>query len=385
LLSLAALFFIGWLPRHRQSAEVRNDAAEIAGMVPVLSVSHPKETAGEGNVTLPCDVKADQEASLQTRANGYLKELHADLGDMVREGQLLAEIDAPEIDAELARGQASLLQAKANLAKATTGLELAERSLKRYQDLARGAASVEDIDVKTSARDDAANVVAQEKANVVYAEAEVKRLAALQGFGKVTAPFPGRITARGYDIGALISPGTGTNGTELFRLVKSDFVRVFVHVPQVYASDVSEGGPVVLRVRNEPGRDFSGKITRKAGEFDESTRTMLFEARVPNPDGRLYPGTYGQLQVGLTSRKAVLVIQTSSMLSQGEGTRVVVAKDGLAHWKKVVVGRDFGAEIEVLSGLSKDDWVADSPPAQISEGGKIKAVPKVDSPNPAAK
>jgi RND family efflux transporter MFP subunit len=385
LISLAALFFIGWLPRHRQGAEAGNDAAELAGMVPVLVVSHPKETAGEGNVTLPCDVKADQEASIQTRANGYLKVLHADLGDKVLAGQLLAEIDAPEIDAELARGQASLLQARANLAKSTTGLELAERSLKRYHDLARGAASVEDIDVKTSSRDDAANVVAQENANVAYAEAEVKRLTALQEFGRVTAPFSGRISARSYDVGALISPGNGSSGTELFRLVKSDFVRVFVHVPQVYASDVTEGGPVVLRVRNEPGKDFAGQITRKAGEFDEATRTMLFEARVPNPDGRLYPGTYGQLQVALASRKPVLVISTSSLLSQGDGTRVVVVQDGVAHWKKVVVGRDFGADIEVSTGLTKDDWVALSPPAQITEGGKVKAMPKAEVANPAAK
>ncbi len=376
VLSLASLYIIGWLPRSRQGEEIRKDASEQSSLQPVLSVAHPKVTEGEGNVTLPCDVIAEQEASLQTRANGYIKSLYADIGDKVQSGQLLAEIDAPEIDAELARGQASLLQARANLAKATTGYELAERSLKRYHVLAPGAASVEDIDVKSSARDDASNVVAQEKANVAYAEAEVKRLVALQGFNRITAPFSGRISARNYDIGALMSPGNGTNGTELFRLVKNDVVRVWVHVPQVYASDVTEGGPVILRVRNEPGRDFQGRITRKAGQFDMSTRTMLYEARIPNPDGRLNAGMYGQLQIALTSHKPVLVIPTSAMIAKGEGVHVMVAKDGLEHLKQVVVGRDFGKEIEVSSGLDKEDWVVVSPPAQINEGGSIKVIPR---------
>lgn len=388
VLSLAALYFIGWFPRNRQGKEIRKDAEALSTLVPVLAVSHPKETAGEGNVTLPCDVIAEQETSIQIRGNGYLKSLYADIGDKVRAGQLLAEIDAPEIDAQLVRGQASLLQAQANLAKATTGFELAERSLKRYHVLIPGATSVEDIDVKTSARDDASNVVAQEKANVAYAEAEVKRLAALQSFNRVIAPFSGRISARNYDIGALMSPGNGTNGTELFRLVKSDVVRVWVHVPQAYASDVTEGGPVVLRVNSEPGRDFKGRVTRKSGAFDMSTRTMLFEARIPNEDGRLNAGMYGQLQIALTSRKPVLVIPTSAMIAKGTGVHVMVAKDGLEHLKKITVGRDFGAEIEVTSGLDKEDWVALSPPAQIHEGGKVKVIQRDENAvmaKPAAK
>lgn len=275
------------------------------------------------------------------------------------------------MDAELARGQASLLQARAALAKASTASKQAERSLERYHVLRDGAASAEEVDLKTSARDAAADALAQENANVALAEAEVQRLTALQGFGRATAPFSGRISARNFDVGALISRGSPT---ELFRLVNSDSVRVFVRVPQVYASNVIAGGPVVLIVRNEPGVDFPGKITRIAGDFDASTRPMLFEARVPNPDGRLSAGMYGQLRVELTDRKPALAIPTGALVFQGDGKRVVVANDGKAHLQAVVIGRDFGTDVEVLAGLAKDDWVAVSPPATINEGDPVKVI-----------
>ena len=380
VLAIAGLFFIGWFPRHHQAETAKNDAAELAGTLPALAVAHPKASAGEGQVTLPCDVKADQEASLQTRAIGYLKVLHADLGDKVEAGQLLAEIEAPDVEAELARGQAALLQTRAALDKATNTFKQAERSQGRFGSLRGGAASVEEVDLKTWARDTAANGVAQESANVAYAEAEVKRLTALLGFGRVTAPFAGRIAARNYDIGALISPGSPI---ELFRLVQSDNVRVFVRVPQVYASDVGAGGAVVLNVRNEPGVDFPGKISRMAGEFDTATRTMLFEARVPNPDGRLSAGMYGQLRLELAARKPVLVIPIGALLFQGEGKRVVVANDGVAHLQPVVIGRDFGTELEVLDGLAVQDWVAVSPPALIREGDAVKVLRREPSADPA--
>jgi len=215
--ALAALFLIGWFPRHRQQVTARNDSAELAGQVPALTVAHPTVSQGAGQLTLPCDVKADQEASLQTRAVGYIKALHADLGDTVEAGQLLAEIAAPDVDAELARGQASLLQARAALAKATTALKQAERSFERYDFLSGGATSAEEVELKMLARDTATDAQAQENANVALAEAEVNRLAALQGFGRVTAPFSGRISARNFDVGALISP---TSPTELFGWCK---------------------------------------------------------------------------------------------------------------------------------------------------------------------
>jgi len=380
MLSIAALFLIGWFPRHRQQMVARNDAAELTGMAPALAVAHPRASAGEGSLTLPCDVKADQEASLQTRAVGYLKALHADLGDKVEAAQLLAEIDAPDVDAELARGKAALLQAQASLDKATNTFKQAQRSQGRFGSLRDGATSAEEVDLKTWARDTAANGVAQETANVAFAEAEVKRLTALLNFGRVTAPFAGRIAARNYDIGALISPASPT---VLFRLVQSDNVRVFVRVPQIYASDVGVGALVVLNVRNQPGIDFPGKITRMAGEFEVATRTMLFEARVPNPDDKLAAGMYGQLRLELTARKPVLVIPVGALLFQGEGKRVVVANDGVAHLQAVVIGRDFGTDLEVLSGLASEDWVAVSPPAQLKEGDPVKVIRRETSAEPA--
>lgn len=372
---LAAMYVVGHSPRAKMAAETRDDAAARIAELPRVSVARPKVTPGDKDVTINCDVKANKSTIILARTNGYLKKLHAEIDDVVQAGQLLAEIDTPEVDAELERSRASLLQAKATVAKSETDLALAERALKREQDLAPGARTVEELDNRTAARDDAKNALAVAKANVAFQEAEVKRLTALQGFERVTAPYAGRITFRFLDVGALISPGDNAHA-ELFTMAETETARIIIHAPQSFATDIDLKGKPVLTVRNYPGRQFTGTIAGNAGQFDPATRTMLFLLLFPNPDGALYPGMYGQVKLGLSSRQPVLQIPTSSLVTGSSGMQVMIVDNGIVHMRKVSVGRDFGTNVEVLEGVTKDDLVAINPQVQITDGEKVNALLK---------
>ncbi|MCE9520752.1 MAG: efflux RND transporter periplasmic adaptor subunit [Verrucomicrobia bacterium] len=389
LIFIAAMFFLGSEPRRKQGNEIKADAQERANAIPKLSVAKPRETPGDSEVTLNCDIKANKSTTIIARTNGYLKKLHAEINDIVKEGQLLAEIDAPEIDAELVRSRAALDQAKASLAKSKTDLELAERLLKRERNLPSAARTAEELDIKTAQRDNAANGVTRAEADVEYAEAEVQRLTTLQGFEKVVAPYAGRITFRFLDVGALVSQGNNANA-ELFTISEIDNARIIIHAPQSYATDINLKSIPVLTVRNYPGREYQGIIAGNAGQFDPATRTMLFLLIFPNPDGSLYPGMYGQVKLALTSHHQVLQIPTSAIMATSEGTRVMLVKDGVVHLKPISTGRDFGNNIEVLTGLTTDDQVAVNPQVQITEGTKVQAVLQKEvkseiTPKPAAK
>jgi membrane fusion protein, multidrug efflux system len=374
---LGAMYFIGYGPRQKQSEEIQGDASARAGAVPRVSVTRPKSTPGDSEVTLNCDIKANKSTTIIARTNGYLKTLHAEIDDVVKEGQLLAEIDTPEVDAELARSKASLNQAKASAAKSTTDLELAERNLKREAQLAPGARTEEELDIRKTARDDASNSLARAQADVEYAEAEIKRLSTLQGFQKVVAPYAGRITFRFLDVGALISPGDNAHA-ELFTMAETATARIIIHAPQSYATDINLAGKPVLTVRNYPGREFVGTIAGNAGQFDPATRTMLFLLLFPNPDGALYPGMYGQVKLALSSRKPVLQIPTSSLISGSLGTQVMIVDHGVVHLRNVATGRDFGTNIEVLTGVTPDDQIAVNPQVQMVEGTKVEALLRED-------
>lgn len=372
-LLLGALYFLGSGPREKLAKETEGDAAARVSEVPRVAVTRPKVTPGDKDVSINCDVKANKSTIILARTNGYLKKLHAEIDDVVQAGQLLAEIDTPEVDAQLERAKASLAQAKSAVGKSETDLALAQRNLKREQDLAPGARTLEELDNRTAARDDAQNALAVAKANVAYEEAEVKRLTALQGFEKVTAPYAGRITYRYLDVGALVSPGDNAHA-ELFSIAETNTARIIIHAPQSYATDIDLKGKPVLTVRNYPGREFTGVIAGNAGQFDPSTRTMLFLLLFPNPDGALYPGMYGQVKLGLVSRQPVLQIPTSSIISGAAGTQVMLVENGVVHLRNVTTGRDFGTNVEVLKGVSKDDLVAINPQVQITDGEKVKAL-----------
>jgi RND family efflux transporter MFP subunit len=216
---------------------------------------------------------------------------------------------------------------------------------------------------------------------VEYAAAEVKRLTALQSFQKVVAPYAGRITFRFLDVGALISPGDNAHA-ELFSIAETDTARIIIHAPQSYATDINLSGKPVLTVRNYPGREFAGTIAGNAGQFDPASRTMLFLLLFPNKDGALYPGMYGQVKLALSSRKPVLQIPTSSLISGSRGTQVMIVDKGIVHLRNVGTGRDFGTNIEVLTGLTEDDQIAVNPQVQMVEGTTVKALLREEEKTP---
>ena len=367
------MFFLGYEPRQTLAAQTSADAADRANAVPRLSVALPKVAPGTGEVTINCDIKANKSTIILARTNGYLKKLHAEIDDVVKEGQLLAEIDTPEVDAELARSRASLEQAKASVAKAEADLALAERSLKREQSMSPSARAAEELDNRVTARASAEHVLAISKANVASAEAEMKRYTAMQGFEKVVAPYDGRITFRFLDVGALVSPGDNAHA-EIFSIAETNTARVIIHAPQAWATDIDMSAKPILTVRNYPGREYTGTIAGNAGQFDPATRTMLFMLLFPNPDGTLYPGMYGQVKLALSSHNSVLQIPSSALVSNKDGTQAMVVQDGVAHYRKIIPGRDFGNDIEVITGLSKEDQVVVNPQIQITDGAKVEAV-----------
>lgn len=372
VLLLAALFVIGWIPHHHRAEEARADAQERQTGVPVVTIARPKSSAATKDVVLPADVRPNQETAIFPRASGYLKTLKVDLGDRVEAGQLMAEIDTPEVDAQLAESKATLEQSKAAVGKAAEDMDLAKRTFERFQDLVNrdtGGVTQQELDEKRSAYNQSVASVNAAKATVVANEAAVQRLTVLQGFEKVTAPFAGIVSARNFDVGALLS----NNGNkELFRIVQSDPMRVFVNVPQTYATQVRNGNPAHLTVRNYPGRKFEGTVARWAGAIDPNTRTLPVELHFPNPDGALVAGMYGEVRLGVTEDQPLLTIPTSALVFNAEGLRVAVVTDGKTHFKPINVGRDLGTEIEITSGLSADDQVVTNPGTRIGEGSPVQ-------------
>lgn len=372
-LLLAALFVIGFIPHRERMQEAEKVALEGRGR-PIVDVVQPKRAATGGELVLPGDARAMQETSIYPRANGYLKKLYVDIGDKVKEGQLLAEIDQPEVDAQLNESRAMLEQAKANVAKSEADLELAKSTLARYEDAAKtsdGAVTAQDVDEKRSAFNQAMSALAASKANVAATEASVQRLTDLQGFAKVTAPFGGIITSRNYDVGALLSPSNTGEGRELFQMTQSDVLRVFVNVPQTYASSIKVGQPARFEVRNFPGKPFAGTVTRMSGAIDPTNRTLRVQIDIPNADYTLLAGSYGQVRLDILPAQPPLIVPTSAMVFQSDGTKVALVKDGKIQMQKVSLGRDLGIELEVTDGLSGDEHVVTNPGERLADGVEV--------------
>ncbi|MEI8196811.1 MAG: efflux RND transporter periplasmic adaptor subunit [Phycisphaerae bacterium] len=372
---LGGLFALGWWPHHEDAQQVRADIAARNADAPLVIVAQPR-TAGSGkDLILPCDVRPNQDTAIYPRANGYLKKLNVDMQDHVKAGDVLAEIEALEIDEQLNQSKAALDQARAGVDKAQSDLDLAERTLTRYkltEQTGQGTITKQEMDERQAARDQAAAALNLSKANVVAAAADVQRLTVLKSFEKVIAPFSGIITARNYDVGALLSPTNTGPGKELFHLTQSDTLRVFVNVPQIYADDLKIGQPAALTVRNFPGRKFQGNVTRRSGALDANARTMPFELDFPNADGALFPGMYGQVQLTITDERPVLLIPTSALIFNAAGLQVAVVQNDKVHLQKVSVGRDLGTDMEIIDGLSNADQVITNPGERLHEGVSVR-------------
>ena len=340
-----------WLAHRRLLADTHADSNVI------VSVISPRPTQSSFGTPLPADVQAFVQASIHARASGYLENWYVDIGDHVTNGQVLAQIDTPELDEQFAQAKAQLDQAKA-------ALDLAKITSDRWTDLLKTAS----VSQQDAAEKRSAYILAQ--ANVEAAHANLTRLYDLKSYDDVTAPFPGVITARNTDIGQLITAGSGP---ELFHMEQTDPLRVYVQVPQQYAYDVKPHQKASLTFIEVPGRVFEGTVTRTSESVDPTTRTLQVELLVPNPSGQLFAGSYAQVRFDGKPNANSLSISDNAIIFRAQGTQVaVVGPDNKVQLHDIKVGRDFGDVIEVLNGLSMDDRVIDNPPDAIADGMTVE-------------
>ncbi|HZZ19392.1 MAG TPA: efflux RND transporter periplasmic adaptor subunit [Opitutaceae bacterium] len=363
LAALMILFVIGFVIRHERISKREKMAKEEKDRKLVVLIVKPKQTQKDFDLTLPADVKAFAATALYSRTNGFLATWTADINDRVKKGDVIAVISAPDTDANLE-------QAKAELNQNQTGYQLAQNTDERY----KGLVSVQGVTQQQL--DQFHSQRQQAKSNVGSSAASVDRMQALVGFEKIVAPFDGVITARNYDVGALISATNTASGQELFDIAQDDQLRVYVNIPQTYALLVKYGQPVdLLLARNYPGHTFTGVVTRSTGNIDPVTRTLKTELDFKNTDPafHIFPGMYGEAVFHIQRPAPVLTIPTSALLFEADGKQVaVVTQDNKIHFQKITPGTDFGTEIEVLDGLKADERVVANPGEQLTEGVEVQ-------------
>ena len=322
-----------------------------------VRTAYPKSGGAGQNVVLPGTLQGFVQSPIAARASGYLRRWHKDIGSRVGKGELLAEIDTPEIDQQLSQARAAHEQAASSLA-------LAKSTAERWEALRkRDAVSQQELDEKRSAD-------AQASANLAAADANVERLRQMEGFKRVLAPFSGVITRRNVDVGDLIDAGGGS-GRTMFILAQTDPLRVYLNVPQSYTQLVKVGQQVTITQAELPGRSFHGQITRTANAIDAATRTMQVEVVLPNRDGTLLPGAYVQVALPLQASN-VLTIPADALMVRGAGIRVaVVDVAGTVHLRPVKVGRNYGASMEVLEGVTTSDQLVLNPSDSLVDGDKV--------------
>lgn len=384
---LVVLFLAGLLPRLRRDHALRAETSAAAEARPRVNAAPPRRVPTGQAASLPGSIEPRRETTVFARTSGYVKRRLVDIGDKVTEGQLLAELETPEVQQDLLQAQASLAEAQSALAQAKTTLGFARTTLDRSSALVtQGLTSQQDLDLKKSAFDTGNNGVRSAEATIRSREATVRRLVELTSFAKVTAPFAGTVTSRTVEVGALVTAGNGA-GQAMFKVAEVDTLRVFVSVPQVYAPLVRVGEEAQVKVREYPGRAFPGKITRAAGALDPSSRTMLTEIEVPNADHALLPGMYAQASLHLAAVNPPLLIPASSLVLGAEGTAVlVVGPDQRVRRRKIVIEGDYGADLGVAEGIEAGDRVISNPSERLAEGLEVDVVapPAPASAAPAA-
>jgi multidrug efflux pump subunit AcrA (membrane-fusion protein) len=404
VLVLAGAVALGLAPRLKRRAEL-SASVRAAQVAPAVAVVTPTRAPVTVDLVLPGSIQAIQEIAVYARVDGYLKARRVDLGSRVEPGQVLAEIDTPELDEQLAQARSTLSQARAVVGQARSSLGQARATLQhanatltynqttldRWRQLgARELVSKQDVDDRRVLYDGSradvaaaeANVhsleanVAAAEANVTANEANVARLLDLQAFHKVRAPFAGIVTARNVDNGALIGAGSSPNQTPLFRLAQIDTLRVFVSVPQTFVASIVTGLPAEILVREFPTATFRAKVVNTAGALDPAARTLLTEVHLPNPKDVLRPGMYADVKLGITRKDPPLLVPSSAVLTPAAGPRVAtVAADGTLRFRAVQLGRDSGRTVEIVGGLGPEDAVVVVPRDDAREGMPVRAVP----------
>jgi RND family efflux transporter MFP subunit len=360
LIAVVALLVSGIWSRVKARTALKKVTDQSA--VTAVSVVSPKATAPADEIILPGNVQPFITSPIYARTNGYLKKWYFDIGAHVKQGQLLAVIETPEVDQQLQQARSNLLTAQANL-------ELASITKTRYQGLLKSnAVSQQDVD----------NAVGTYNANKSIVEADqaaVQQYSALVSFEKVYAPFDGVITARNTDIGDLINSGSSSNvKTDLFHISQPGKLRVYVNVPEEYSQGVKVGMTADLSLAEFPGRKFQGKLVRTADDINVTTRTLLIEVDVDNPTGTLLTGSYAEVHLAVPTQASTFLLPVNTLLFRTEGLRVGVVKDGKVVLTSVTPGHDFGNEIEIVAGLRTNDQVIINPPDSIVSGQKVQIV-----------
>jgi RND family efflux transporter MFP subunit len=361
LLIVAAIVVGGIVPRLKAKAALKSATYDLA--VPTVNVMHAKQGAPQTEIVLPGNMQAFTESPIYARTNGYLKKWYVDIGGRVKAGQLLAEIETPEVDQQLQQARAQLNTAKANY-------NLSQITSNRYQDL-KNTDSVAQQDVDNALGSERANA-----ATVASAEYQVKYLEQLESFKNIYAPFDGIITVRNTDVGHLINSGAGTAAAELFHIAAIHTLRVYINVPQQFSPAAKAGLIANLTLQEFPGRQFKGKLVRTANAIDLATRTLLVEVDVDNPTGELLPGSFAEVHLAVPSGAPTFILPVSALIFRAQGLQVGVVKDGnRAELTDIILGRDFGAEVEVVSGLQGDDDVIVNPPDSLISGETVRVAP----------
>jgi RND family efflux transporter MFP subunit len=387
VIAVVAAFFAGYVPHQKRERMLVAEAKAEAEARPTVTVATVRRAPTKVDLVLPGNVQAVTEAPVLARADGYIKRRYADIGDRVQAGQLLAELEAPELDQQVRQAQASLEQARselevsgANLEQGKTNEELARVTAARWNNLvSKGAVSRQENDqYQAQFKAQSASVQSLQKSvagarnNVSAAEANLARLIELQGYERVRAPFGGVITLRNIDAGTLVTSGN----TLLFRIAQTNILRTYINVPQSDADAVRVGQPALLILPEFPARQFHGTVTRTANALDPATRTLLAEVQVSNRDGTLLPGMYSQVNLAAPRTSPPLLIPGDTLVVRPDGTQVaLVAEDQSVRFQRIQLGRDYGDQIEVVAGLREGQRVVVNPGDSVREGVRVKPVP----------
>jgi RND family efflux transporter MFP subunit len=419
---LGCLFAAGLLPRIAQHEELKKTHAETVDAVPIVHSIEARPADQSESVTLPGNIGAIQYTTIYARVDGYLGQRLVDIGDWVKKGDLLAQIETPTIDQALAQAKADLLKARAGLetseadlkesiakqataeaavVKARANVAYATITAKRWQDMCeRGTVSQQSRDEKVRMLDTTtaevseqeANLKAakaaveaskanikQSKANILAKQADVDRLSAEQSFKNITAPFDGIITVRKVDPGALITKGSGSTSLELYQLAKIDSLRIYVSCPQRIARYLHAGMDAEIIVPEFPERKFVGTVTNVSGALDPNTRTRQTEIKIVNKEHLLLPGMYAEVKISALRGRPWIRVPGTTIVTRTDGLFVAIVKDGKVHYQPITMGRDFGDEIEIREGLSGGETVIVSPSDELREGQEVKFQPLADN------
>jgi multidrug efflux pump subunit AcrA (membrane-fusion protein) len=389
LIVFSIIFVLGFLPRLRDRRITQGLAEREETALPEVDVAAAQRATTQSDLELPGTTTGLVEAPIYARASGYISKRLVDIGDRVKAGQLMAVIDAPDLDQQVDQARSNLRQSESVVGQTQAQLNLARITWDRWNVLVqRGVLSKQEGDTQHANYLVAEANVKAAQSTVLANRAALDRLLHLQSYERVTAPFAGMVTARNIDVGSLISasggglgsgvsgaalPPTGNSqGGEMFRVAQIDRLRLFVTVPEVYAPYITVGEEVNCYFDAVRPTRFEGKVTRTANAVDPTTRTLLTEVQVPNPDGRLLPGMFTRAVFAHLRAEPPIIVPSDSIIARANGLSIAVVQDGVVHLRKVSIGRDYGAQTEVLSGINSGDMVIINPTDAAQEGAKVR-------------